>query len=64
MSFEAKLIALLDSMTPRQIAAMRPVDRQQLAAQLQRVHRLTEAADASRRSSGVLADLGRGHRAH
>lgn len=70
MTLANKIASLLTSLTPGQIAAMAPADRQLLCDQCKRILRLAEAeriGDAAREApsppkNGVLADLrdGRG----
>jgi hypothetical protein len=71
MSFPRRLTSLLTSLTPDQIGALPPIDRQLLADQCERVYRMitSEAIVADRKEAsaqpetgGVLALLKRGDR--
>jgi hypothetical protein len=56
-----RIVALLVTLSPADIAAQSPAERRRLADQCRHVAGLAERADAPK--AGVLSDLGRGARA-
>lgn len=66
MSLAARITSLLTSLTPGQVGAMRPADRQLLTDQCRRVLQLTDAALTAKATpkEGVLADLRDGRGRH
>ena len=66
MSLATRITSLLTSLTPSQVGAMAPADRQLLTDQCRRVLQLADAAHAAKAPSkeGVLADLSDGRGRH
>jgi hypothetical protein len=66
MSLAARITSLLTSLTPGQVGAMAPADRQLLTDQCRRVLQLADTAHATQAAprEGVLADLRDGRGRH
>jgi hypothetical protein len=66
MSLATRITSLLTSLTPGQVGAMAPADRQLLTDQCRRVLQLADAAHAAKTApkEGVLADLRHGRGRH
>jgi hypothetical protein len=66
MSLATRITSLLTSLTPGQVGAMAPADRQLLTDQCRRVLQLADAGHAPKTTpkEGILADLRDGRGRH